>query len=59
MKANSADLDQTRRFAASDLGMYCLPMPHKKGAMLIWVYYTTVYVVFITSFRSFGGIFIY
>ena len=23
--------------AASDLGLHCLPMSHKKDAMLIWV----------------------
>ena len=24
-------------FAVSDLGLHCLPMSHKKDAMLIWV----------------------
>ena len=28
--ANSGDPDQMPRFAASDLGSYCLPMSHKK-----------------------------
>ena len=37
MLANSRDPDQTPRFAASDLGMHCLPTSHKKDAMLIWV----------------------
>ena len=30
MLANSGDLDQSPRSVASDLGLYCLPMPHKK-----------------------------
>ena len=25
------------QFAASDLGLHCLPMYHKKGARLIWI----------------------
>ena len=29
--------DQTPHCAASDLGLHCLPMLHKKGARLIWV----------------------
>ena len=29
--------DGTPRFAASHLGIFCLPMSHKKGARLIWV----------------------
>ena len=33
----SGDPDQMPRFAASDLGLYSLPMPHKKDARLIWV----------------------
>ena len=28
---------QMPRFAASDLGLYSLPMSHKKDARLIWV----------------------
>ena len=28
---------QMRHSAASDLGLHCLPMSHKKGARLIWV----------------------
>ena len=35
MLANSGDPDQTPRFAASDLGLRCLPTSHKKDAMLI------------------------
>ena len=32
--ANSGDPDQTSHFAASDLGLHCLRMPHKKDAGL-------------------------
>ena len=39
LQANSGDRDQTPRSAASDLGMHCLPMSHKKDATLIWVKY--------------------
>ena len=28
--------DQTPHLVASDLGLYCLPMSHKKDASLIW-----------------------
>ena len=37
--ANSGDPDQTQHFVASDLGLHCLPMSHKKDASLtcIWV----------------------
>ena len=30
MFANSGELDQMPRFAASDLVLYCLPMSHKR-----------------------------
>ena len=33
----SEDPDQMPHFAASDLGLYSLPMSHKKDARLIWV----------------------
>ena len=36
--SNFGDLDQTPHLAAaSGLGLYCLPMPHKKGTRLKWV----------------------
>ena len=35
--ANSGDTDQMPRLAASDLGMHCKPMSHKKDARLIRV----------------------
>ena len=37
MKVNSEDPDQTLHSMASDLGLHCLPMSHKKGARIIWV----------------------
>ena len=35
--ANSGEPDQTPPFAASDLGLHCWPLSHKKDARLIWV----------------------
>ena len=35
--ANSIAPDCTPRFAASHLGLFCLPMSHKKNARLKWV----------------------
>ena len=35
--ANRIAPDGTPRFAASHLGLLCLPMSHKKDARLIWV----------------------
>ena len=37
MLANSVDLDQTPRSAATDLGLHCLPRSQKWDARLIWV----------------------
>ena len=37
MKSNRIAPDGTPRFAASHLGLFCLPMYHKKDARLIWV----------------------
>ena len=36
MLANSGDPDQMLCFAASDLGLHCLPMSNKKYAIFIW-----------------------
>ena len=36
MKANSGDPDQTPRSVASDLGLHCLPISHKRDARLIY-----------------------
>ena len=37
MKANRITPDGMRRFAASYLGLLCLPLSHKKDDRLIWV----------------------
>ena len=37
MQANSGDPNQTPHSVASDLGLHCLPMSHKKDARHIWV----------------------
>ena len=37
IKANRIARDGTPRFAASHLGLFCLPMSHKKYTRLIWV----------------------
>ena len=36
-KANRIAPDGKPHFAASHLGLFCLPMSHKKDARLIWV----------------------
>ena len=35
--ANNEDPDQTLRYAASDLGLHCVPMSQNWDARLIWV----------------------
>ena len=37
LNANSEDLDQTPRSAASDLGLHCLPMSILWDARHIWI----------------------
>ena len=37
LNANSGEPDQTSRFAASDLGLHCLPMSRLWDARLKWV----------------------
>ena len=37
IKANRIAPDGTPRFAALHLGLFCLPMSHKKDARFIWV----------------------
>ena len=37
MQANSGDPDQTPHSVASDVGMHCLSMSHKKYTRHIWV----------------------
>ena len=48
--ANSGDPDQTSLYVASDLGLYCLPMSHKKDARLIWVHSCPLETGFIFEF---------
>ena len=42
MSANRIATDGTMRFAASYLGLLCLPLSHKKDAGLIWVKTTLI-----------------
>ena len=35
--SNNGDPDQKLHSVTSDLGLHCLPSPHKKDAGLIWV----------------------
>ena len=35
--ANNGDPDQTPRFAASDMGLHCLPITLLEGSRLQWV----------------------
>ena len=42
MQANRKAPDGTPRFAGSLLGLFCLPMSHKKDARLIWVKYCNI-----------------
>ena len=37
MSANRIGPDGTLRFAASHLGLFCMPMSHKKDVRLIWI----------------------
>ena len=37
MQANRIAPDGTPRSSASNLGLFCLPMSHRKDARLIWV----------------------
>ena len=37
MSANRIAPDVTPRFAASHLGLFCLPLPHNKDARRRWV----------------------
>ena len=39
----TGDADQTPRSSASDLGLHCFPMSHKKVTRLIWVNTIPVY----------------
>ena len=53
VSANRIAPDTTPCFAASHLGLFCLPMPHKKDARLIWVKaYRSIYVIQFTILNS-------
>ena len=45
--ADSGDPDQMPRSAASDLGLHCFPMSHKKNARLIWINVVNKKIVFL------------
>ena len=42
MHGNGRDPDQTTHSVASDLGLHCLRMSHKKDARHIWVKNATI-----------------
>ena len=42
MSGNRIDPDVTLRFVVSHLGLFCLPLSHKKDARLVWVKVTFV-----------------
>ena len=43
--ANRIAPDGTQRFAVSHLGLFCLPMSHKKDARLIWVKHVLFWIL--------------
>ena len=45
MSANRIAPDGTPRFATSHLGLFCLPMSHKKDARFIWVKQYVLYAL--------------
>ena len=48
--SNSGDPDQTQHSAASDLGLCCLPMSHKKDARLMLVHLNLFLFGYIITF---------
>ena len=52
VQANRIAPDGTPRFAASNLGLICLLMPHKKDARLIWV---KAALIILSAFSSLGN----
>ena len=52
MSANRIDPDGTQRFAASHLGLFCLPVSNKKSVRLIWVNTNCVTKAHITGANS-------
>ena len=53
MLANGGDPDQTPPSVASDLGLHCLPMSHKKDARHIWVK-KAIILLSHSEFQKFG-----
>ena len=53
MQANSGDPSQTPHSVASDLGIHCLPMSHKKDARHIWVKECNYFAIS-EEFKKFG-----
>ena len=54
LKANRMAPDVTLHFAASHLGIFCLPMSTKKDARLIWVN-SCFFLILVVSHFSFDG----
>ena len=55
MKANRIAPDGTPHFCASHLGLFCLPMSHKKDDRLIWVKEVSYYRVKMKVSNLFSG----
>ena len=51
MSANRITPNGTPRFVASHLGLYCLPMSHKKDARLICFNFSTFHLLFAVGVR--------
>ena len=51
IQANRIAPDGTPCFAASHLGLFCLPMPHNKDARLIWVKQSNHFSIFFPDKR--------
>ena len=53
ISANRIAPDGMRRFATSHLGLFCLPMSHKKDASLIWVKFSNLQFELIMPWATF------
>ena len=51
MQAICRDPEQTPLYVASDLGLYSLPLSHKKDDRLIWVKVTKISFLFLYSIQ--------
>ena len=49
LEANSGDPDQMPQNVASDLGLHCLHMSHKKDVRLLWVKQNFEYNIVLSS----------